>query len=82
MQVLGNVQSTAQVHPEKLTKAMMAAAESRGAQVRIGSVQGIVTDDSLAAKVTGACVTSLMRLLCCPIWHLFTFTPDCSGAIM
>lgn len=54
MQILGSLQSTAQVHPEKLTKAMMAAAESRGAQVKIGSVQSIITDDSSAAKVTGA----------------------------
>lgn len=54
MQILGSVQSTAQVHPEKLTKAMMAAAESRGAQLKIGSVQSIITDESSAAKVTGA----------------------------
>lgn len=53
MQILGSVQSTAQVHPEKLTKAMMAAAESRGAQVKIGTVQSIVTDESPAARVTG-----------------------------
>ena len=59
MQVLGNVRSTAQVHPEKLTKAMMAAAESRGAKVVIGSVQSIVTGDSPAAKVTGTCTIAL-----------------------
>ncbi|KAL3160423.1 hypothetical protein ABBQ32_010746 [Trebouxia sp. C0010 RCD-2024] len=32
---------------------MMAAAESRGATVRIGSVQSVVTDNSPEAKVTG-----------------------------
>ena len=54
MQVLVSIQSTAQVHPEKLTKAMMAAAESRGALVKMGSVQSIVTDGS----PTGAHMTS------------------------
>lgn len=69
MQVLGNVQSTAQVHPEKLTKAMMAAAESRGATVRIGSVQSVVTDNSPEAKVTGTCMTSYVSLSFVPTVH-------------
>ena len=62
MQVLGSMQSTAQVHPEKLTKAMMAAAEARGAQIRLGTVQGITTTDGLdgtdglTAQVTGVSV--------------------------
>ena len=58
MQILGSMQNTAQVHPEKLTKAMMAAAESRGAQVQIGTVQNIVTDEGPAARVTGLQCTS------------------------
>lgn len=63
MQILSSVQSTAQVHPEKLTKAMMAAAESRGAHVKIGSVQSIITDESPATKVTGAYTIWLLCLL-------------------
>ncbi|DBB07060.1 TPA: hypothetical protein ACH3X1_011646 [Trebouxia sp. C0004] len=55
-QVLGNVQTTAQVHPEKLTKAMMAAAEMRGAQVRSGTVESISSSEGPAAKVTGVIV--------------------------
>ena len=50
------MQSTAQVHPEKLTKAMMAAAEARGAQIRLGTVQGITTTDGPTARVTGISV--------------------------
>ncbi|DBA82587.1 hypothetical protein WJX79_008292 [Trebouxia sp. C0005] len=55
-QVLGSVQTTAQVHPEKLTKAMMAAAERRGAQVRSGSVESICTSEGPASQVTGVIV--------------------------
>lgn len=55
-QVLGNKQSTAQVHPEKLTKAMMAAAESRGAKVKIGTVEEVTTSQGPASHVTGVVV--------------------------
>ncbi len=52
-QVLGSLQTTAQVHPEKLTKAMMAAAEKRGAQVRFGTVESVSSTEGPAAQVTG-----------------------------
>ena len=52
-QVLGTNQSTAQVHPEKLTKAMMAAAEERGAVVRLGTVQAVDVSDEPSPHVTG-----------------------------
>lgn len=65
--VLGSVQSTAQVHPEKLTKAMMAAAESRGAEVRMGTVESVTTTAGPASQVTGGirCHTQLA-----PCWVL------------
>jgi glycine/D-amino acid oxidase-like deaminating enzyme len=41
-QRLGSTASTAQVHPEKFTSAMMKAAEAQGAELRIGQVTGVV----------------------------------------
>jgi glycine/D-amino acid oxidase-like deaminating enzyme len=38
---LGTAETTAQVHPEKFTQAMMRAAEARGATLRIATVTGI-----------------------------------------
>lgn len=43
--------TTAQVHPEKLTKALMAAAEERGAILRIGTVEGLCCSEE--GRVTG-----------------------------
>ena len=43
------------VHPEKITKALMAAAEAAGASVRTGRVEGVRTEDSAdGRRVTGA----------------------------
>jgi glycine/D-amino acid oxidase-like deaminating enzyme len=42
---LGTEASTAQVHPGDFTKAMMAAAEARGANLMIGAVEGVVLND-------------------------------------
>lgn len=53
MQVLGTTQSTAQVHPEKLTKAMMASAEQQGAAVQMGAVQAVTVSDDPSPRVTG-----------------------------
>ena len=41
------------MHPEKLTKAMMAAAEERGAVVRPGCVQAVDVSDEPSPHVTG-----------------------------
>lgn len=38
---LGNTDSTAQVHPEQFTKALVAASQARGATVRMGEVKGL-----------------------------------------
>ena len=38
---LGSPDTTAQVHPEKFTAAMMRAAQSRGAELRLGQVTGV-----------------------------------------
>lgn len=53
VQVLGTSQSTAQVHPEKLTKAMMSAAQQKGAAVKMGNVQAVVISDGPSHHVTG-----------------------------
>jgi glycine/D-amino acid oxidase-like deaminating enzyme len=39
---LGSPKTTAQVHPEKFTNAMMRAAEANGAELRVGAVTGLV----------------------------------------
>jgi glycine/D-amino acid oxidase-like deaminating enzyme len=41
-QRLGSTDTTAQVHPGKFAAAMMRAAESQGAELRLGSVTGVV----------------------------------------
>ncbi len=48
---MGDESSTAQVHPQKLSQALMDAAQQKGAQLRIGEVQNITTS---CKKVTGA----------------------------
>ena len=50
MQPMGDETSTAQVHPQKLSQALMEAAQQKGAQLRIGEVQNITTSGK---KVTG-----------------------------
>ena len=47
---MGDESSTAQVHPQKLSQALVEAAQEKGAQLRIGEVQNIVTSGK---KVTG-----------------------------
>ncbi|MBO0712212.1 MAG: FAD-binding oxidoreductase [Acetobacteraceae bacterium] len=39
---LGSTETTAQVHPAKFTAAMMLAAQTRGAELRVGQVTGVV----------------------------------------
>ena len=41
-QRLGSTASTAQVHPERFTAAMMRAAQAQGAELRLGEVTGVV----------------------------------------
>jgi len=41
-QQLGSAATTAQVHPERFTAAMMRAAQAQGAELRLGQVTGIV----------------------------------------
>jgi glycine/D-amino acid oxidase-like deaminating enzyme len=54
-QRLGSPETTAQVHPARFTRALMRAAEARGAELRIGQVSGVVRDgDSVAGiRVNG-----------------------------
>ena len=54
--------TTAQVHPEKLTHALLDEAKSAGAQLRIGTVQGINVDSE--GLVTGALVLLLISSKC------------------
>lgn len=57
---MGDESSTAQVHPQKLSQALIEAAQQRGAQLRIGEVQNITTS---AKKVTGALLPPLTGVL-------------------
>jgi glycine/D-amino acid oxidase-like deaminating enzyme len=59
---LGTTATTAQVHPRKLTEALVEAARQRGARVQIGVVEGVqvqtattetTPQDALASRVTG-----------------------------
>lgn len=50
LQPMGDESSTAQVHPQKLSRALMEAAQDKGAQLRIGEVQNITTHNN---AVTG-----------------------------
>lgn len=50
MQPMGDESNTAQVHPQKLSQALMEAAQQKGAQLRIGEVQNILTSGK---RVTG-----------------------------
>jgi len=52
---LGSADTTAQVHPGRFTAAMMAAAQARGAELRLGCVTGVVRDAS-GARATGVLV--------------------------
>ena len=56
MQAMGDESSTAQVHPQKLSQALMQAAQQKGAQLRIGEVQNVTT--------SGKKVTGKLYLLC------------------
>ncbi len=50
---MGTEGSTAQVHPGKLTKAFMKAAEGQGASLRIGTVTGLDFSASEPRRVQG-----------------------------
>ena len=43
--------TTAQVHPEKLTKALLDEAQNAGGELRIGTVQGLCSNNE--GQVTG-----------------------------
>ena len=49
---LGSPESTAQIHPEKFTTALLDAARARGATLRMGVVQGVVQNDGAVRGVT------------------------------
>ena len=59
LQVLGTQQSTAQVHPEKLTKALMGAAQAQGATLRRGTVEAVNVCVDPSPHVTGALLTRM-----------------------
>ena len=54
-QLLGDTTTTAQLHPERFTRALLAAACSAGAQLRLGTVES-VERDSVKNRVTGVTV--------------------------
>jgi glycine/D-amino acid oxidase-like deaminating enzyme len=57
-QRLGSPETTAQVHPARFTRALMRAAEAKGAELRIGQVSGLLRDSSgesvVGVQVDGA----------------------------
>src|SRR3984893_3514519 len=53
-QRLGSTATTAQVHPASFTAAMMRAAQSQGAELRLGQVTGVVRRKGGAAVAGGA----------------------------
>src|SRR6516164_3228284 len=57
-QRLGSTETTAQVHPGKFTAAMMRAAQTQGAELRLGRVTGMVRRGSRASgvEVDGAAI--------------------------
>jgi glycine/D-amino acid oxidase-like deaminating enzyme len=48
---LGSTQTTAQVHPARLTEALVAGAQAKGAALRVGIVEDVVMRDGSAAGV-------------------------------
>ncbi len=66
VQPMGDESSTAQVHPQKLSQALMDAAQERGAKLRIGEVQNITTSGK---KITGRSFLTLdhSRASCAPL---------------
>ena len=56
--LMGTHQTTAQVHPRKFTEALVAAAQQRGATLKIGVVQSIATTGSSSdsCQVTGVTI--------------------------
>jgi glycine/D-amino acid oxidase-like deaminating enzyme len=57
-QALGSPETTAQVHPQRFTAAMMRGAEAQGAKLRLGRVTGICRRDgrAIGIEVDGAVV--------------------------
>lgn len=49
---LGSTQTTAQVHPGRFTEALVAGAQAKGAELRVGVVDNVVVRDGSAAGVT------------------------------
>ena len=52
LQKMADENTTAQVHPEKLTHALLNAAQQHGAKLKMGTVEGVSVADG---KVTGGC---------------------------
>lgn len=70
---MGDESNTAQVHPQKLSQALMEAAQGKGAQLRIGEVQNITTSGK---KVTGKhAVSPLPLLLSCSCYSMIKEAP-------
>lgn len=76
MQPMGDESNTAQVHPQKLSQALMEAAQQEGAQLRIGEVQNITTSGK---KVTGkhAAALSSAGVQPCICWQACCETAIC-----
>jgi glycine/D-amino acid oxidase-like deaminating enzyme len=71
-QRLGGPQTTAIVHPEKFTSAMMAAAQARGAELRRGRITGLLRSGSAArgVEVDGAPIEADAVVLAMGPWTL------------
>jgi glycine/D-amino acid oxidase-like deaminating enzyme len=71
-QQLGTARTTAQVHPEKFTRGMMAAAVAAGARVQTGEVTGLVCDGGRVrgVLVDGAAIEADAVLIAMGPWSL------------
>jgi glycine/D-amino acid oxidase-like deaminating enzyme len=52
LDAIGSTETTAQLHPARFTRALMGAAEARGATLRLGVVEGVLRDGARARGVT------------------------------
>ena len=71
LQRMADEETAAQVHPEKLTNALLNAAKEGGAQLSMGTAEGITSDN--AGRVTGWFLPSFCSCKTC-------FSESCSAS--
>lgn len=83
LQKMADETTTAQVHPEKLTNALLDSAKDNGAVLQIGTVEGLRFDDSGAVQSKPPSWSCPLRYLPCGVIvqlvtrHLITMYTSC-----